>query len=70
MRVAGATLAAQGELIAATDNVAEPPNLMHLRSTRLSLDTKYPKEDTKLYGSVGHTPRENLKIHIFHQDHK
>ena len=26
---------------------------------------KYSREDTKLHGSVGHTPRENPKIHIF-----
>ena len=51
-------------------DVAEPPNLMSPRSIRLSLDTKYSRKDTKSRGSVEHTPRENLKIHIFHQDHK
>ena len=45
--------------------MAEPPNLMPSRSARLPLDTKHPREDTKLLGSVGHTPRENPKIHIF-----
>ena len=35
------------------------------RGARLSLDTKHPREDTKLLGSVGHTPGENPKIHIF-----
>ena len=46
-------------------NVAEQPNLMSPRSNRLSSDTKYSRENTKLLGSVGHTPRENPKIHIF-----
>ena len=41
--------------------VAEPPNLMPLRSARLPLDTKHPKENTKLLGSVGHTPKEEPK---------
>ena len=45
--------------------VVEPPNLMPLRSARLPLDTKHPRENTKLLGSVGHTPGENPKIHIF-----
>ena len=45
--------------------VAEPPNLMLPRSTCLPLDTKYSRENTKLRSSVGHTPRENPKIHIF-----
>ena len=45
--------------------VAEPPNLMPHRSARLSLDTKHPKENTKLLSFVGHTPGENPKIHIF-----
>ena len=35
------------------------------RSACLLLDTKHPREDTKLLGSVGHTPGENPKIHIF-----
>ena len=39
--------------------VAEPPNLMRPRSTCLPLDTKYPREDTKLRRSVEHTLREN-----------
>ena len=43
----------------------EPPNLMPHRSACLPLDTKHPKENTKLLGSVRHTPGENLKIHIF-----
>ena len=41
--------------------MAEPPNLMPPRSACLPLDTKHPKENTKLLGSVGHTPRENPK---------
>ena len=45
--------------------MAEPPNLMPPRSARLPLDTKHSKEDTKLLGSVGHTPGENPKIYIF-----
>ena len=45
--------------------VAEPSNLMSLRSARLPLDTKHSRENTKLLDSVGHTPGENLKIHIF-----
>ena len=45
-------------------SVAEPPNLMPPRSTLLPLDTKYPREDAKLHGSVGHTLGENPKIHI------
>ena len=45
--------------------VAEPPNLMPPRSTCLPLDAKYLREDTKLRGSVEHTPRENPQIHIF-----
>ena len=45
--------------------VAEPSNLMHPRSARLPLDTKHPRENTKLLGFVGHTPGENPKIHIF-----
>ena len=45
--------------------MAEPPNLMHPRSACLSLDTKHSKDNTKLLGSVGHTPGENPKIHIF-----
>jgi len=46
------------------DGVAEPPNLMPLRSARLLLDTKHSRENTKLLGFVGHTPGENPKIHI------
>ena len=38
---------------------------MSPRSARLSLDTKHPRENTKLLGSVGHTPGENPKIRIF-----
>ena len=45
--------------------MAEPSNLMPLRSAHLPLDTKHPRENTKLLGSVGHTPGENPKIHIF-----
>ena len=45
--------------------VAEPPNLMPPRSARLPLDTKHSRKTTKLLGSVGHTPGENPKIHIF-----
>ena len=45
--------------------VAEPPNLMPHMSACLPLDTKHSRENTKLLGSVGHTPRENPKIHIF-----
>ena len=44
--------------------MAEPPNLMPHRSAYLSLDTKHSRENTKLLGSVGHTPGENPKIHI------
>ena len=39
-------------------DVAEPPNLMPPRSARLPLDTKHPRKDTKLLGSVGHTRGE------------
>ena len=46
-------------------SVAEPSNLMSPRSACLLLDTKHPKENTKLLGSVGHTPGENQKIYIF-----
>ena len=46
-------------------HVVEPSNLMSSKSIRLLLDTKRPKENTKLLGSVGHTPGENPKIHIF-----
>ena len=45
--------------------MAEAPNLMPPRSACLLLDTKHPKENTKLLGSVGHTPGENPKIHNF-----
>ena len=45
--------------------VVEPPNLMPSRSACLPLDTKHSKENTKLLGSVGHTPGENPKLHIF-----
>ena len=45
--------------------VVEPPNLMPLRSACLPLDTKHPKDNTKLLGPVGHTSGENPKIHIF-----
>ena len=45
--------------------MAEPPNLMPPRGARLPLDTKHSGENTKLLGSVGHTPGENPKIHIF-----
>ena len=38
---------------------------MSPRSACLLLDTKHPKENTKLLSSVGHTPGENPKIHIF-----
>ena len=47
------------------DGVAEPPNLMPHRSACLPLDTKHSGENTRLLDSVGHTPRENPKIHIF-----
>ena len=55
------------QLIASQEcvNVAEPPNLIPPKSACLLLDTKHPKENTKLLGSVGHTPGENPKIHIF-----
>ena len=45
--------------------VVEPPSLMPSRSARLPLDTKHSGENTKLLGSVWHTPGENPKIHIF-----
>ena len=45
--------------------VAEPSNLMPHRSACLPLDTKHSGENTRLLGSVGHTPGENPKIHIF-----
>ena len=45
--------------------MAELSNLISLRSACLLLDTKHSREDTKLLGSVGHTPGENPKIHIF-----
>ena len=51
-------------------DVEEPPNLMPLRNTCLSLDTKYSRDNTILRSSIEHTPWENPKIHIFHQDHK
>ena len=65
-----ATISKNHGLSSEGKNVAEPPNLMSPRSARLPLDTKHPKEDTKLLGSVGHTQGENPKIHIFHQDHE
>ena len=46
-------------------DMVEPPNLMPSRSARLPLDTKHPKENTNLLGSIGHSPGENPKIHIF-----
>ena len=46
-------------------SVAELPNLMPHRSACLPLDTKHSGENTKLLGSVGHTPGENPKIYIF-----
>ena len=46
-------------------HVVEPSNLMSFKSTCFSLDTKYPREDTKLCSSVEHTPWKNPKIHIF-----
>ena len=56
----------QGNLMGSEwDHMAEPPNLMSLRSACLPLDTKHPREDTKLLGFIGHTPGENPKIHIF-----
>ena len=51
--------------IASGGAVVEPPNLMPPRSTCLPLDTKYSRENTKLRSSIGQTPRENPKIHIF-----
>ena len=45
--------------------MAEPHNLMPLRSACLPLDTKHSRENTKLLGSVGHTPGKNQKIHNF-----
>ena len=45
--------------------MAEPSNLISSRSARLPLDTKHPRDNTKLLDSVGHTPRENPKLHIF-----
>ena len=38
--------------------MVEPPDLIPHRSTRLSLDTKYPIEDIKLRGFIGHSRRE------------
>ena len=51
--------------IPAAASVAEPPNLMPPKSTRLLLDTKYSRDDTKLRSFVGHTPWEDPKTHIF-----
>ena len=45
--------------------MVEPLNLMPFRNTYLSLDNKYPRDDTKLHSFVEHTPRENSKIYIF-----
>ena len=45
--------------------MVELPNIMPPRGVRLPLDTKHLEENTKLLGSIGHTPGENLKIHIF-----
>ena len=45
--------------------VAEPPNIMPHRSACLPSDTKHSRENTRLLGSVEHTPGENPKIHIF-----
>ena len=45
--------------------MADPPNPIPSRSACLPLDTKHLRENTKLLGSVGHTPGENPKIHIF-----
>ena len=47
------------------DIVAEPPHLMPPRSTCLTLDTKYPREDINLSSSIEHTTTENSKIYIF-----
>ena len=35
------------------------------RSACLPLDTKHSRENAKLLDSIGHTPGENPKIHIF-----
>ena len=45
--------------------MVELPNLVPPRSAHLSLDTKHSGENTTLLDSVGHTPGENPKIHIF-----
>ena len=45
--------------------VVEPPNLMPPKGACLPLDTKHSRENTKLLGSIRHTPEENPKIHIF-----
>ena len=50
--------------------MVELPNLMPPRGTCLPLDTKYPRECTKLYRSVEYTPRETRKSTFFCQDHK
>ena len=49
--------------------VVESSHLMPFRSSCLTLDTKYSKEDTKLCSSVEHISRENSKSTFFHQDH-
>ena len=54
-----------GQLVDGEVSVAEPPNLMPHRSACLPLDTKHLRENAKLLDSVGHTPGENPKIHIF-----
>ena len=41
--------------------MAEPSNLMPHRSTRLLLDTKYLRENTKLLGFVGHIEERTKK---------
>ena len=45
--------------------MVEPPNIMPHRRACLPLDTKDSRKNTKLLSSVGHTPGENPKIHIF-----
>ena len=57
-------------LLSARHPVAEPSNLMPLRSARLSLDTNHSRENTKLRSFVGTPQGRTRKSTFFHQDHK
>ena len=57
-------LASSTEVLAkylALNTVTEPPNLMPPRSACLPLDTKHSRKNTKLLGSIEHTPWRTRK---------